>query len=213
MPRTDFHHDMTMMYVVHDAIRRDIDTIARLAERPGDEPRLILSTALGWELFKQHLHVHHTAEDDVLWPAIRAAVLDRPDDLALLDAMEAEHAAVDPGIAAMDAAVADAEHGRERLGFIIGKLSQGLGGHLKHEEDDALDLIDDVVTVETLARFGAEHSSRAPGGPARLLPWLLDGQRPDVLEKVIGTLPPPVRQAFTAQWAPAYAELGLWTAA
>ncbi|MDI2130925.1 hemerythrin domain-containing protein [Yinghuangia seranimata] len=207
---TAFKNDMTMMFVMHDALRRDLETVARISEKGGDEPRRVLATALGWQLFKTALHAHHSAEDDVLWPALREAVADRPDDIALLDAMEAEHAAVDPGLAAMDAALADAEHGHERLGFIVGKLTEGLGGHLKHEEDEALALIDAFVTPEVLARFGAEHSARVGAAAPRFLPWMLDGQSPERLAQVLGTLPEPVRGLYTAQWQPAYAELDLW---
>ena len=63
-----FKNDMTMMYATHDALRRDLDQIARVTARPQDDPRYILRAALGWELFKSYLVRHHTAEDDPLWP-------------------------------------------------------------------------------------------------------------------------------------------------
>jgi len=88
--------DMTMMYAVHDALRREAEHIARLSARAGDDPWRVLRTAAGWEMFKAYLRVHHTTEDDVLWPAMHEALTERPDGLALLEVMEAEHAAIDP---------------------------------------------------------------------------------------------------------------------
>lgn len=103
--------DMTAMYAAHDALRRELELLARTAARVDDDSRRILGTAVGWELFKKSLHVHDTAEYDALWPLIREAAADHPDDLALLAAMEAEREAIDPLIDAIDTALADRESG------------------------------------------------------------------------------------------------------
>jgi hypothetical protein len=80
--------DITAMYAMHNALRRELEHLARITASSNDDPRHILRTAAGWELLKQALHIHHTSEDDSLWPAMRQALASRPDDLALLDAME-----------------------------------------------------------------------------------------------------------------------------
>src|SRR5690242_6783439 len=102
-----FKNDMTTMYTMHDALRRDLEHIARVTARPNDDPKELLRTATGWEMFKTYLTVHHTAEDDMLWPRMREVLGDDSDGVALLDAMEAEHAAIDPLMAAIDAALVD----------------------------------------------------------------------------------------------------------
>ena len=91
-----FRNDMTMMFTVHDALRRELGRIAAIAARPGDDPRRVLRAAAGWELFKGYLHIHHTAEDETVWPVMAPLLAGRPADLALVAAMEAEHAAIDP---------------------------------------------------------------------------------------------------------------------
>ena len=110
-----FTNDMTMMYVMHSALRRDLQTIARVTARPNDDPKHVLSAAAGWEMFKSYLRVHHTAEDELLWPLMRKALADDSDGLALLDAMEAEHATIDPLLGAIDAALADRDTGPQQL--------------------------------------------------------------------------------------------------
>jgi hypothetical protein len=70
----------------------------------------------GWELFKTQLHIHHTAEDADLWPRMRTHLADHPDELALLAAMEDEHAHIDPLLAAVDGALAAVDGGQQRLG-------------------------------------------------------------------------------------------------
>jgi Hemerythrin HHE cation binding domain len=63
----------------------------------------------GWELFKTELHIHHTAEDQDLWPRMRTHLADRPDQLALLQAMQDEHGRIDP-LACHRPGVSNADH-------------------------------------------------------------------------------------------------------
>ncbi|MEV8536632.1 hemerythrin domain-containing protein [Streptomyces sp. NPDC051211] len=205
-----FKHDMTMMFVIHDALRRELDHVARIAARTSDDPRTVLRTAAGWELFKKYLHVHHGAEDEALWPAVREALAGRPDDLAVIDAMEAEHATIDPLLDAVDAALADPNGGTERLGDLVDALVTGIGGHLKHEEDAGLPLVDDVATLPLLIAFGQAHTQRIGPDSPKYLPWLLDGASEAASESVLRVLPEPAREAYRTQWVPAYAASDRW---
>ena len=144
--------DMTRMYIMHDALRRELERIARVTARSDDDPRRIMRTAVGWELFKSFLHIHHTAEDVALWPVMRKALAGRPDDLALLDAMESEHAAIDPMLSAIEATLADRISAPEVLGTLTDALAAVIRGHLKHEEDETLAVID--VTISPASRLG-----------------------------------------------------------
>lgn len=203
--------DMTMMYAFHDALRREVERVARIAARRDGDPREVLRTAIGWEMFKEYLRVHHTSEDDALWPPLRAALAEKPDDLALLDAMEAEHAAIDPLLEGVDAALADRDTGLERLGGLVDALATGLGGHLRHEEKQALPLIGVTLDERGWARFGELHRTRiGTGGLARYLPWVLDGVDPERADRLLGTLPAPLLAAYRDEWQPAYARLGIW---
>lgn len=84
--------DCTFMHAAHDAFHRDLRCLAAAveADRSADP-----AVRTGWATFKNQLHVHHTAEDTSLWPPPRQKVT-RPEDAAVLDAMEAEHARIDP---------------------------------------------------------------------------------------------------------------------
>jgi hypothetical protein len=66
--------------------RRELVQVTRIAAVRDDNPGPLLRAAVGWELFKKFLLVHHTTEDDVLWPALRAQVAGHPDRLAPADA-------------------------------------------------------------------------------------------------------------------------------
>jgi iron-sulfur cluster repair protein YtfE (RIC family) len=187
---TTSHLDLTLMMAFHDAFRRDLGHLARAASRrPAelDDPNRRTAVLAGWELFKTQLHIHHTAEDNDLWPRMRTHLADRPDELALLQAMQDEHARIDPLLAAVDAALADRDGGHQRLGDTVDELASQLHGHLGHEERDVLPLIDRSLTQAEWEAFGDDQRRRIGiRGGAQLFPWLLDEASPEQAKAVLG---------------------------
>lgn len=145
--------DMTAMHAMHDALRREVEHLARVTVQIDADPRRILRTAIGWRLFKQAVRGHHTAEDRVLWPALRRRLADQPGELVVLEAMEAEHAAVDQLIAAIDETVTGPEACLANLGDLADSLVTGLKGHLAHEEQAVIPLIQQAITTSEWADF------------------------------------------------------------
>jgi hypothetical protein len=166
----EYKLDMSMMFAIHDALRRDLAQVARIAGQPDGNSATRLHAALGWELFKKFLTVHHQSEDDALWPPLRDRVAGHPDRLALADALEAEHAVIEPLLTAIDAAAADPDHGYQRFGDIIDELVTKLSAHLAHEEADGLPLIDVSLTVQEWRHFAQVQSGRLRGDEARYMP-------------------------------------------
>lgn len=202
--------DMTIMYAVHDALRREVTRIARVSSGTTDDPVRILRTAVGWEMFKKYLHVHHTSEDATVWPVMREKLAGRADDLELLDAMEAEHVAIDPLLDQIDAAIADPNGGHLVLGGMVDELVTTLGGHLAHEEDDALALIDATMTLEQWQRFGDDHRARIGDDAPRYLPWVLDNAKPERARLILSKMPEHLQQAYRETWLENYSTLDLW---
>ncbi|MGW2958057.1 hemerythrin domain-containing protein [Streptomyces sp. NPDC001220] len=203
--------DMTMMFAIHDALRRELERIARITARVDEDPRHVLSTAVGWELFKKFLTVHHTSEDDMVWPVMEAALAGKDAELALLADMEAEHGVIDPLLADIDAALADRDSGLERLTGLTDTLYTRLGGHLDHEERDALALMDITLSQEQWQAFSAEQRTRIGDDSSRYLPWLLDDIDAAKVANIIGKMPAPLRNAYENDWRQAYEDLGIWT--
>jgi len=206
----DYKLDVSMMFAMHDALRRELVQVARIAGRPDDNPGKLLHAALGWELFKKFLLVHHRSEDDALWPALRTRVAGQPDRLALADALEAEHAVIEPLLTAIDAAAADPDHGYQRFGDIVDELVTKLTAHLAHEESDGLSLIDASLTPQEWQHFAQVHTERIRADASMYMPWLLNGASPQTLDSVLDKFPPPLLTAFREQWAPRYAALDIW---
>jgi hypothetical protein len=204
--------DLSTMLTIHAALRRDLEQVARFAGRRDGTDAARLRAALGWQQFKKFLLVHHQVEDDALWPALRATVAGNADQLALVDALELEHAVIDPLLRAIDAAAADLGSGSGAFGDIIDELVVRLGGHLAHEESDGLDLIDATLSLEDWQYFGQVHGRRLISDASTYMPWLLNGAEPEAVAAFLANVPAPLAAAYRGQWASDYAALKLWDA-
>jgi hypothetical protein len=64
--RNDYKLDMTAIYAFNDVLRRDLKHVGQMECRSD-----------GRDLFEVLLRVHHTAEDEALWPVVRERVAGR----------------------------------------------------------------------------------------------------------------------------------------
>ncbi|HEY3632780.1 MAG TPA: hemerythrin domain-containing protein [Jatrophihabitantaceae bacterium] len=196
--------DFTMMYVGHDAFIRDLRRMAAAVEAGAITP----SVRTGWAMFAHQLHVHHTAEDEALWPPLRAKV-EAADEDAVLDQMELEHAALEPLLERIDRALAD----RDDVGLRepVGALRAGLTAHMRHEEDAALPLVAKHLGPDGWRAFG-QHFRTTQGlrGAVGFFPWLLDDTPAPTEAHVLKIVPPPVRLLYRAVWKPRYQRAPRW---
>ncbi|MGD1218776.1 hemerythrin domain-containing protein [Streptomyces krungchingensis] len=197
--------DLTVMYAAHDAFRRDLE---RLGKAAADGTAFSPPVRAGWENFRKQLHIHHTAEDSDLWPRVQRKVEGRPEDLALLAEMEAEHGRLDPQLAAVDAALMDR---LDELPELVRALTITLDDHLAHEERSALPLVQEVLTPADWNAFtGRIRQTQGLRGAALFVPWIVDGAQPADRAAFFGTMPPPVRVLNRLFWEAGYRRRGLW---
>jgi hypothetical protein len=187
--------DMTTMVTYHDALRRDLEPIARMTAR-----------SEGWDLFKRFLHAHHVAEDEALWPVVRGALRGHSADVALLDDMEAEHARLGPLLEAVDDALDRGDTAPRARADLAARLRE----HLVHEEDSALPVIDRVLDEEQWMQFGEAAAQKVGPDMPTFLPWLLDGRDVENADALLAHLPEPTQQAYRHEWQPSYAATDRW---
>jgi len=209
--------DLTIMVAAHDAFRNDLTSLARAARDPGGRgPDRQRSVAAGWELFKRQLHLHHTAEDDLIWPALRERLGHSANALSVLDEMEAEHERIDPLLAAVDEGFAAAagpagQPDAGRLAGAVDELAATLAGHLAHEEKDGLPLIGVALTAAEWRAVGfkiARRNGLAAGG--EMFSWILSSAAPGQARAVARQLPPPARVLYKAVWKPRFEKTRRW---
>lgn len=192
-------HDQTGMYLIHHAFRRDLDRFRDAVRRtPVEDHDTWRALARRWVRLADILHHHHTVEDDHIWPLVRQRVEERSElrGLEVLEAMAAEHELLDPaleacgrGLAAM--AAGPSEDQRNALDVHVSTTRTLLLDHLRHEETEALPLLQRTLTV---ADFAATEAAAEKAYPVRtltfLVPWVADGVPPDLIQQTLGEAGP-----------------------
>lgn len=204
--------DVSMMVVMHDALRRDLISLEKVADRRTlAVPAKRESVANGWDVFKNQLHIHHTGEDTTLWPRLRSHLADRRDAIDLLDAMETEHNRIDPLIDAVDEAFESGEAGNDQIKDVTDALITELTDHLNHEEREALPLIGETLDMtEWQAVIWDMRRSVGLSGASEFFPWMLDEAPPEKTAIWTGILPPPARMLYKHVWNPRYHRKDRW---
>jgi hypothetical protein len=202
--------DLTIMLAAHDAFRRDLTRLARTASAANlSDPARRQSVAAGWDLFKRELHLHHTAEDELIWPVLRPRLAHSEAALSVLAAMEAEHEQIDPLLAAVDAQFAAT--GSDRLADVIDALTSSLTAHLGHEERDGLPLIGVALTAAEWRGVGRKMASKnGLSAGSEMFAWILDGTGREHTAATLGQLPPPLRLLYRALWKPRFDKTPRW---
>ena len=200
--------DLTIMLAAHDAFRRDLTRLARTASAAHDPARRD-SVQAGWELFKRQLLMHHTTEDEIIWPALRARLDHSAAALSVLDAMEAEHELIDPLLAAVDAEFG--RDGEDRVADVIDALTSSLTGHLRHEERDGLPLIGVALSAAEWRGLGRKMGTRnGMAAGAEMFAWILDSTDRDHSKATLAQLPPPLRVLYRTVWKPRFERTPRW---
>ena len=191
--------DMSMMYLMHHAFRRDLAAFAQAVPRtPLSDATAWRALLRRWEIFAEVLHHHHSGEDTWLWPALMEKA--DPGEQETLLAMEAEHEEIDPLLEACLTGLRTLADGRGRadhraaLGVRLCAAKESLGRHLAHEERDAMRILQRHLTVEEHAEI---HHRFERGLPPRqllaLVPWVLHQVPDDVIRDLRRTARPAQR--------------------
>ena len=184
--------DTSAMRIVHTALRRDYARARTALTRPpypDDAQRAALCGHLNW--MTGFLHRHHESEDNSLYPMVAAA---NPAAATLIDAMAADHGAVQAALDAVESAVARyAQSADRRAGLIaaLDALEEVLLPHLRREEDEMMPVVSRSITHAQWEAFNAENyvnakSKKELGQEGH---WLIDGLDPERYDIVVHTVP------------------------
>lgn len=186
--------DMSGMYVMHHAFRRDLADFAGAASMtPLDAGTTWTRLDRRWHRVSEELHTHHSKEDDILWPLLEERAIAAGDIKALtvLADMEAEHATIDPVLERCTAAFATmakqaSDAGRSELGQAISAARDSLGQHLDHEERSAVAIAQRHLGAEEWAVIERERfrGKPSPAVAAFMIPWMAKGLPSDVVTRM-----------------------------
>ncbi|MEZ0577275.1 hemerythrin domain-containing protein [Nocardioides sp. MH1] len=183
--------DMRNMYLMHHAFRRDLRKFGAAVPRtPVDDRATWVALAARWERFAEVLHKHHSGEDAGIWPFLLERA--HPSERQTLLAMDAEHEKIDPllqscgeGFAAL--AAAGTPELRAALAVRLAEARQLLAEHLKHEETEAMVILQRHMTPEDWERIEKEHFQAKPalGELLYVVPWIADELPAPVIAAVL----------------------------
>jgi hemerythrin-like domain-containing protein len=194
---TTYNTDTHDMVVVHRLFRRESGLVADLitAVEPGDRAR---ASVLAGHLrdYLLALHVHHSAEDDLIWPKL----LDRLDaGIETVLRMEAEHArltrSLEQAATAVDAwEVAAGADERDALVAVLVDHRAVLLEHLDDEETNLLPLASKYLSLAEWQEQGAHMAAHTPASKAPLLLGMaLEDADPAERALILSGLPEPAR--------------------
>lgn len=185
------------MPIIHRIFRRQLAEVRALVQQvPAADTKRVDHVADHLGFLLDGLHMHHTTEDDLIWPKL----LDRAGlDAPLVERMEEQHQQVDASVAevrtAMSAWRSDPTPATSSaLADRVGKLLVVLEGHLDEEEQVVVPLIDRYLTEAEWQQVGERGFEKFT--PAQR--WIATGQMVEVatseeVAMMFGKLPPPVK--------------------
>jgi hemerythrin-like domain-containing protein len=189
--------DINEMRVIHRVFRRELTALPGLVRRvpDGDTARA--------EVVGRHaqfvltgLHVHHTGEDENLWPLLleRAAPSSE-----LIETMQTQHERVHEHVDRAQHLLAGwrrtpSREAAETLATEVEQLNQALFEHLDQEEREILPLAEQYVSVEEWGRLG-EHGrdSMSRAELPIMFGAILEEADPVERAQMMTLLPPPIR--------------------
>jgi hypothetical protein len=189
--------DTTMMRIVHDALRRDLERATTVLTSSGVAAgrRRAIGAHLVWMM--RFLHAHHASEDDGLYPLVRERAAGAGDVLDVLDRMTHAHEDIATAIAQVEATAAalvdDASDGAARQTVsALDALGVVLLPHLQEEEDEAMPITSRLITAAEWQAIEQEHNLN-PKSMSELGfegHWLIENASDADRATVIGLVPP-----------------------
>jgi hypothetical protein len=184
--------DVSMNTNMHSAFNREILRLGDgLHKADLNDARATAGLARRYKFFSVTLHQHHQGEDTFLWPNTRSKA--SPQEIVVLDAMEAEHEALASVLGALDEDfnTLSVNSDMDQIAARLEELGTVLSGHTQHEEREGIPLVQKYLEEEDFKAF--MKFSRDGEDASLVLPWVSDGATPTQVASTWGMIPAPVR--------------------
>ena len=198
---TSTTYDTSSMGVVHSMYRREFRLAGDLVRGVGigdTERAAVVADHL--EMINRHLHHHHTAEDELVWPKLLERV---PADIApLVHTMESQHAVVDdiqeqitPLLARWRESAAEVD--RQRLADLHDRLHAALVEHLDLEEAEMLPVVARTLSWDEWHELSVRGRASTPKDEQLItIGGFAYDADPRAFAAMMSDAPPPVRWAI-----------------
>ncbi|MGY1743710.1 MULTISPECIES: hemerythrin domain-containing protein [unclassified Blastococcus] len=191
--------DLFGFALVHRALRNGCRLLADAltdiaAGGPCDRERQQAVVAFAGHMLHE-VHVHHSREDDVLWPVIAASAGAHVDLAPLSDDHAALQDVLDRAEPLLAAFAAQGPAAAAPLAAVVTQVADSLDEHIAEEERDVFPVVRRYVSAGDFARVETRFRK---GTSLRhmvfVLPWVVDACRtPEERAQLLGSAPAPLR--------------------
>jgi hemerythrin-like domain-containing protein len=195
---TDAGADIRDYLAIHGMIRRATRALALVTARGvALDDRRARALKEYWQGYAHELHMHHTVEDTIFFPAL----VDRaPEAVGQIARIDRDHAELDELIAAGHEAFAaiGAGTGTERAHVVLARLERLMAEHLDFEDDQ---LVPTIGSLFTQAEYDAMHA-RAMSLPtprkqlAFIVPFVAQWMDPAAWQRLYASAPLPLKVMY-----------------
>jgi hemerythrin-like domain-containing protein len=196
------------MVVIHRVFRREFGLLPVLIRGvAADDLKRAKDVAGHATGLLRFVHIHHSGEDELLWPVLLERVAVESDLIMRMEHQHERVAALLPHaqeLLPVWAAQPSTERG-EQLATTFEEIAVVLNEHLGQEEVEILPLVETYMTAEEWERLG-EHARAHLAPPDLMASLAAIVEEADDEERLMFTaaLPPPVLTMFVEQAEPAY---------
>ena len=202
-----FETETADMIAVHRALLGSLDAAPKLVGRAGVDPERIEVITSFYDNVLEFLHVHHSGEDEMIYPVLEERCAH---EKALLERIDDQHRLLDEPMEAASATItawrsAPSTDGGQAVVDAISTIDTTLRPHLKEEEEMVLPIASAWMSPEEWAQLPG-HALQSFRGDK---PWLALGLVRENLtaeqrDGMLAGMPPPLQSQWTEEWGPAF---------
>jgi hemerythrin-like domain-containing protein len=203
----NYSTDVSDMYAIHKALMGALDSAPAYVAKADLDPDRVEAIGSFYENVIEFLHVHHTGEDELVYPVLEERCAESRSELERIDNQhKLLHAPMEAGRSAIAAwRAAPSTDNAQAVVHAIGAIVEPLRPHLAEEES---------VLLPIAAKWmSPEEWGRLPGHGMMIYradkPWLALGLIREQLnqeqrDSMLAGMPPEMRTMWTEQMEPAF---------
>jgi hemerythrin-like domain-containing protein len=199
--------DVSDMYAVHRALLGALDAVPEYVAKAGVDAERVEAVGSFNENVIEFLHVHHSGEDELIYPVLEERCAESRSELERIDDQHKSlYAPMDAGRSANATwRAAPSTDNAEAVIEAIASIAEALRPHLAEEETVMLPIATKWISPEEWGRQ-AGHNMMNFGADK---PWLMLGLVREQLDQahrdgMLAGMPPEMRTMWTEQMEPAF---------
>ncbi len=197
------------MLAVHQALIEALEAAPSLVGGAGDDAERVEVIGSYYENVLEFLHVHHTGEDELIYPVLEERCADQKE---VLERIDAQHSLLNEPMDEARQAIAawraspSVEGGQEVIS-LIGTIDAVLRPHLGDEETTVLPIASAWISQDEWAQLpGHALQSFSADKPWLALGLVRERLTQEERDQMLSGMPPQLQIVWTEQWEPAFTE-------